>query len=57
MGGSHSTVGVDFHEKLQQSFLDIAINNPDRCVVVSADGTIDEVAERVWQAVKVRFNI
>ncbi len=47
----YERMGDDFHEKLRESFLDIAKNNPDRCVVVSADGTIDEVAERVWRAI------
>ena len=48
----YERMGDDFHKKLQESFLDIAKNNPERCVVVSASGTIDEVAQRVWDAVK-----
>ena len=47
----YERMGDAFHEKLRESFLDIAQNNPDRCVVVSADGTIEEVADRVWKAV------
>lgn len=47
----YERMGNDFHKKLQESFLDIARNNPDRCVVVSASGTIEEVADRVWAVV------
>lgn len=51
----YERMGDDFHQKLRQSFLDIAKNNPDRCVVVSAAGTIDEVADRVWDSVSKRL--
>ena len=44
----YERMGGDFHKQLQQSFRDIADKSPDRCIIVSADGTIDEVAERVW---------
>lgn len=47
----YERMGDDFHHKLQESFLDIANKNPDRCKVVSANGTINEVAERVWNVV------
>ncbi|MEZ5756855.1 MAG: dTMP kinase [Emcibacteraceae bacterium] len=50
----YERMGEDFHQKLQKSFLDIAKNNPDRCVVVKATGTIDEVAERVWEIIEDR---
>lgn len=48
----YERMGAEFHKKLQNSFRDIAKNNPERCVVVSSDGTIEEVAERVWDKVK-----
>lgn len=48
----YERMGNDFHKKLQDSFLDIAKNNPDRCIVVDAAGTIENVAERVWQTIK-----
>jgi dTMP kinase len=41
----------DFHLGLQKSFLEIAKNNPDRCHVINASGTIDEVAGRIWQVI------
>lgn len=51
----YERMGDEFHKKLQESFLDIAKNNPDRCVVISAKGTIEEVAERIWQVVEERI--
>ena len=35
----------DFHERLRQAFLDIARRNPDRCGVIDASGTEDQVAD------------
>lgn len=48
----YERMGDDFHNKLQASFLDIAAKNPDRCQIISADGTIEEVAERVWNIIE-----
>ncbi len=53
----YERMGADFHAKLQNSFLDIAQKNPNRCAVVSAAGTIDEVAQRVWQLVAGKFDL
>ncbi len=47
----YERMGGDFHKKLQKSFLDIATKNPQRCTVVSAAGTIEGVAKRVWEIV------
>jgi dTMP kinase len=46
-----------FHERLRQAFLDIARRSPDRCVVVDASGTEDDVAAAVWDAVARRFGL
>jgi dTMP kinase len=46
-----------FHEKLRQAFLDIAGRSPDRCVVVDASGTEDDVAAAIWDAVARRFGL
>ena len=47
----------DFHERLRQSFLDIARRHPDRCRLVDAGGTEDQVAEAIWTAVSRRFDL
>ena len=49
--------GVDFHERLRQAFLDMARRNPDRCRVIQADGTEDQVAEAIFTAVSRRFDL
>ena len=47
----YERMGDNFHKRLQKSFRDIAEKNEERCALVSADGSIDEVADRVWQIV------
>jgi len=49
--------GAEFHEKLRQSFLDIAKRNPERCRVIDAGGTEDQVAEAILAAVSRRFDL
>ena len=40
-----------FHERVADGFAAIAGREPDRVRTVDASGTVDEVAERVWEAV------
>lgn len=42
--------GVDFHRTVRQAMLDIAEGTPGY-VVIDASVSVDEVADRVWQAV------
>jgi dTMP kinase len=49
--------GADFHEKLRQAFLDIAKRHPERCRVIDAAGSQDEVAEAILAAVSRRFDL
>ena len=44
-----------FHERLRQAFLDIAKRSPDRCTVIDASGSEDDVASAIWDAVVRRF--
>jgi dTMP kinase len=44
-------MSLRFHRNLRQEFLDIAKAAPDRCVVIDAQGTPDEVATAIWRAV------
>ncbi len=41
--------GLDFHSKLRAAFLKIAADEPERCVVIDASGTLDQVAAQIWQ--------
>jgi dTMP kinase len=48
--------GLPFHETLRRAFLEIAKAEPERCVVVDASGTEDEVAAAIWSAVESRLD-
>ncbi|WP_374763868.1 dTMP kinase [Yunchengibacter salinarum] len=48
---------VAFHERLRAAFLEIADLEPDRCAVISADGTPQEVFDRLWDAVADRLPV
>lgn len=47
----YERMGTAFHERLRQGFLDIAAREPERCEVVAADRSPDEVAAAVLAAV------
>ncbi|MDB5734893.1 MAG: Thymidylate kinase [Alphaproteobacteria bacterium] len=49
--------GPEFHERLRQSFLDIAKRAPERCRVIDASGSPDAVAEAIFTAVARRFDL
>jgi dTMP kinase len=46
---------LEWHIKLRQAFLEIGAHNKERCVVVSALGDPNEVAEEIWDVVRDRF--
>lgn len=53
----YERMGTDFHLKLQESFLDIAKKNSNRCIIISANGTIEEVADRIWHVVAAKLEL
>ncbi len=46
-----------FHQTLRRSFITIAENEPDRCVIINADQSPQDVASSIWNTVKTRLNI
>lgn len=44
--------GLAFHERLRQTFRDIAARHPERCRLIDARGTEEEVAGRVWSTIE-----
>ena len=44
--------GLAYHEKVRAGFLDIAADDPSRCVVINANRTPDYIAEDIWQVVR-----
>jgi dTMP kinase len=47
----------DFHEKLRAAFRKIAAHNGDRCVLIEAQGSEDDVANLIWQTAVKRFRL
>lgn len=47
--------GLAFHEALRRTFLDIAADEPARCVVVNGEASPDEVERQIWAAVQERL--
>ena len=46
---------IDFHRNLREAFLNIAKKNPQRCIVVDAQRSIDEIAKEIWACVETRL--
>jgi dTMP kinase len=42
---------LTFHERLRDGFLTLAANEPNRCVLIDATTSKDEVAEQIWRVV------
>ena len=48
---------ISFHRQLRPAFLEIARNQPNRCVLIDADQAEDAVAEAIWSAVSPRLAV
>jgi dTMP kinase len=48
--------GLPFHKTLRRAFLDIAAAEPQRCIVINAGRTEEEVAAAIWSAVESRLH-
>jgi dTMP kinase len=46
---------IEFHQALRLGYLELAHLFPERCVVIDANGEMDEIAERIWAIVSDRF--
>jgi dTMP kinase len=49
--------GEAFHQRLREGFLAIARAEPDRCAVIDATGSLDQVEAAVWAAVADRLAV
>lgn len=48
--------GTAFHEALRDGYLEIAAHDKQRCAIVDATGTPEDVSERLWQILKARLD-
>ena len=53
----YERMGMSFHQKVKDGFLDIARRNPHRCSVVDATKTIEEVSNAILGIIKLRFDL
>ncbi len=44
--------GAAFHARLNAGFLALAAAEPERFAAIDADGTVEEVSERVWNSIR-----
>jgi dTMP kinase len=47
---------LDFHEKLREEYLALAMREPGRCVLIDSTAAPHEVANRIWNAVTDRLD-
>jgi dTMP kinase len=47
---------VEFHSKLREAFRVLALNEPERCVLIDASAPSATVAERVWNVITERLD-
>ncbi len=43
---------LSFHTRVRDGYLDLASQDPERFRILDGDGTIDQVATRVWEAIR-----
>jgi dTMP kinase len=48
---------LEFHESLRQTFLTIAAEEPDRCVIVDATQSPEDVEQAIWDAITHRLDL
>ena len=53
----YERMGHDFHERLRKGFLEISREEPDRCAVVDASGSIDQVSAAIRSIVSSRLPV
>lgn len=52
----YESMGRDFHQRLRDGYLKIAEAEPERCVVIDATRSVDEVAADIAAVVRSRFS-
>lgn len=53
----YERLAIDFHERVRQGFREIAAAEPERCVVIDAEGDADTVERLVEEVVVARFEV
>jgi len=53
----YGRMGAEFHSRVRDGFLAIAAAEPDRCVVIDASQSLDDVQDAIWQTVSDRLGV
>lgn len=53
--GRFESKGQEFHERLRRAFLEIAVAEPERCAVIDATQSPDDVETAIWAVVAARL--
>lgn len=53
----YESMAVAFHRRLRDGFLDIAGRAPERCALVPANGTIEEIESQILDLIRNRLNL
>lgn len=53
----YEKLGLEFHQRINAGFLDIARRFPDRCIVVDASSTKEEIHEKIVTILEQRFDV
>lgn len=53
----YERMGPDYHARLRQAFLDIVVDNPERCRLIDATGSEDDVAALILGEVAAKFGL
>lgn len=48
---------LDYHRRLRDGFLKVAALDPERCIVIDATASQDEIASLIWSHVAKRFDL
>ncbi len=51
----YERMGMDFHKSLRDAFLKIAEKDPERCVVINADQSVDDIRAQITDVVNERL--
>ena len=55
-GDRFESESKDYHEKLRDAFRMLALGEPNRCVLIDANGTRSDVADQIWAVVNKRLD-
>jgi dTMP kinase len=49
------TEALDFHQKLREAYRELTKTEPERCVLINARSSKEEIAEQIWNSVLARL--